>query len=148
MTSFQKIYHFFINNINDGLYYYVKGKRTYKQDDMKDKSASRDFLFRQLRIQLDEVILQECKQRLRKGEKDAVESEIERILSLMDIQTLSVSFNKDEWKSITRIFLKVCELKFTNAKTSDEWQQNAANFISKEIQLSEEESSTFDLINN
>jgi len=39
----------------------------------------------------------------------------------MDIQTLSVSFNKDEWKSITRIFLKVCELKFTNAKTSDEW---------------------------
>jgi len=50
MTSFQKIYHFFINNINDGLYYYVKGKRTYKQDDMKDKSASRDFLFRQLRI--------------------------------------------------------------------------------------------------
>lgn len=50
MSSFQKINHFFINHINDNVYYYVKGKRTYRQDDMQEKSASRDFLFRQLRI--------------------------------------------------------------------------------------------------
>jgi hypothetical protein len=45
---------------------------------------------------------------MRKGEKEAVEKEIERILALMDIHSFSVSLSKDDWKSLTRIFLKAC----------------------------------------
>lgn len=50
MSSFQKINHFFINFINDAVYYYVTGKREYSVDDAFDPSATRDFLHRQLQI--------------------------------------------------------------------------------------------------
>jgi hypothetical protein len=49
---------------------------------------------------------------MRKGEKEAVEKEIEKILTLMDIHSFSVSLSKDDWRSLTHIFLKACQLRF------------------------------------
>jgi len=84
---------------------------------------------------------------MRKGEKEAVEKEIEKILTLMDIHSFSVSLSKDDWRSLTRIFLKACQLRFEGSKP-DEWQENALSFLQKEIELNEEESVSFDLFNN
>ena len=64
---------FFTRYITDNVYYYVNGKVNFSFDLMLEKSASRDFLLRQVKIQLDEVILPTCKLSLRKGDKELLE---------------------------------------------------------------------------
>lgn len=73
MSSFQKVNHFFINFIGDPVSYYINGKRPYQLEDAFEKSATRDFLLRQIKIQTEDYIYPECKDRIRKGEIDTLE---------------------------------------------------------------------------
>jgi len=49
---------------------------------------------------------------LRKGEKLALDLELQRILCLMNIESFSIALNKEEWISLAKILLKAVEMRF------------------------------------
>jgi len=60
MSSFQKVNHFFIVFVSDPLYYYVTGKRDFALEHAFEQTSTRDFLLRQLQIQIEDFVLPSC----------------------------------------------------------------------------------------
>lgn len=137
MNSYQKLNDFMTRYLTDNLYYYVNGKLNFSIDLMLEKSASRDFLVRQIKIQLDEVILPTCTLNLRKGDKELLEQELERLFALMNIHSFSLSFTKDDWRSLTHVLLKVILKRLESIDSSNEFHLKVKDFLTSQITLNE-----------
>eukprot|EP00347_Sterkiella_histriomuscorum_P007936 403346997 len=145
MNSFQKIYDLFIGLLNDNLFYYISGKKSYEDCDNYLKSATRDFFMRQLKINLDNPFFASSKTHVKKIVRECVDFEVSRLAYLMDISSLATSFDKDEWVSITRIYLSLASKKLQNHKNQDEKSIETQQWIGSEVQLSEEEQVIIDM---
>ena len=137
MNSYQKLNDFMTRYLTDNLYYYVNGKLNFSIDLMLQKSASRDFLVRQIKIQLDEVILPTCTLTLRKGDKELLEQEIERLFALMNIHSFSLSLTKDDWRSLTHVLLKVVLIRLESIDSPNEFHLKVKDFLTSQITLTE-----------
>jgi hypothetical protein len=73
MSSFQKVNHFFISFISDPVFYYVNCKKSYSLGEAFEKSASRDFLLRQLKIQIEDHLLPSCPEKLKSSDYEVIE---------------------------------------------------------------------------
>ena len=147
MNSYQKLNDFMTRYLTDNLYYYVNGKLNFSIDLMLEKSASREFLVRQIKIQLDEVILPTCTLTLRKGDKELLEQELERLFALMNIHSFSLSFTKDDWRSLTHVLLKVVLKRLESIDSSNEFHLKVKDFLTSQITLNEQEQLNLCLFN-
>jgi hypothetical protein len=71
-----------------------------------------------------------------------------RITYLMDIESLTLSLDSQEWLSIGKIFLKLVEKRLENSKAGkdDRLYQELQDLLATELKLSEEEFIHVDLL--
>lgn len=112
MSPFQKILELYSFFSTDSAYYYLKGKKSYSDSDAYISTSVREFLLRQLKIYLEESFIRD--KHLKRSLKDNITEEFSKITSLMEISAMAQSFEKDEWKDITAVMLKLVEMRIMN----------------------------------
>ena len=109
MSSFQKIMDLFTSFTNDDLFYYIQGKKDYEDCDAFLASSTRDFFTRQIKIQLEDYIYPLVSNAPKKLIKDVVNEELLKVITLMELIALAYSFEKEDWKQIALVMLKLVE---------------------------------------